>query len=42
MDYTLASKPYGNFDTATDLVIGPDPRLQKSLAKAEYVFSSST
>jgi hypothetical protein len=33
-----AVKPFGNLDTATILVIGHDPRLQRSLAEAEEAF----
>lgn len=31
-------KPWGNIETATILIIGHDPRLQKSLAEAEHAF----
>lgn len=33
-----STKPFGNLKTATILVIGHDPRLQKSLAEAEKAF----
>lgn len=33
-----ATKPFGNLNTATILVIGHDPRLQRGRAEAEYAF----